>query len=176
MSRKRQREQRTPQELQEKSDHLFYEWQMLTRLEQALPREKDQLLKNAFIESGAIHGRNLVKFLYASKNPRPDDAIAEDYFRTRDVWQNARPAMPKVLEYDTFGRYANKQIAHMVYSGMPKKKWNFTPIADAVQPALERFVSMVRKDQLGHRWSTSLVCESGPRWDGLKHIIGEKKN
>lgn len=174
---KRQREQRTRQELQEKADHLFYEWQMLTTLEQKLLTEKNQILKNAFIESGAIHGRNLVKFLYnPSKKPRPDDAIAEDYFPTPDVWQKARPTMPKALEDDTFGRYANKQIAHMTYSGVPKKRWDFTAVADAIQPAVEKFISMIRNDQLADRWRNLLPRQPGPRWDELKDLVQEKQD
>jgi len=173
----KQRKQRTLDELREKSDHLFYEWQMLAYLEHELPRENHPFRKSAFIESAAIHARNLVKFLYnTDKTPREDDAIAGDFFPRPDSWTNARPAMPKALEYDTFSRHANKQIAHMTYSGTPKKKWHFATVADAIQPALEKFIGMIGNDQLGDRWRNRLPNQSGPRWDQLKRIVQHKED
>lgn len=177
--KKQQRDQRTGEELQNKSDHLFYEWKMLTEIEQAYQarRAANQFVQNLLIESFAIHGRNLVHFLYAyeGKNPpRKNDAIAEDYFPSPGVWQKARPPMPDALQYNKFGFYADKQIAHMVYSEEPKKDWDFTPIANAIQPALEKFISMIGNDQLGDRWRDDLPRQTGRRWDKLKELIQEK--
>jgi len=173
----KRRTRRTLDELGAASDHLFYEWRMLSFLEQELAKEDDRLRRNAFIESAAIHARNLVKFLYnTAHEPRKDDVIAGDFFPTLDFWRNARPPMPKVLQDEHFGRHANKQIAHMTYSGRPKKEWHFASVADGIQIALHKFVGMIGIEQLGDRWRTSLPQRSGPRWDELKRIVREKED
>jgi hypothetical protein len=180
---KQVRKPRSQEVLRTVSNRLFYEWQVLTSLAQALTTG-NQMLKNAFIESCAIHARALVKFLYAyrGKNePRIDDAIAEDYFSSPDEWQNNQPAIPRTLCYKSFGIFADKQIAHIVYTNEKnesiigqKKNWDFTEVADSIQPALEKFVSMIQKEQLGDRWLTLLENQTGPRWDELKRQVSNK--
>jgi quinol monooxygenase YgiN len=168
-----QRKQRTSTELRKITDRLFYEWQMLTNLTQALQTVTDQSLENTFIESCAIHSRALVKFLYAPKS-MPNDAIAEDLFSVSNIWTNARPTIHEDLTNENFVKFANKQIAHIIYSDEDKYKWNFIAIANAIQPALEKFIELIDKDQLGNRWSSNLNNQTGMHWEKIKLLVNSK--
>jgi hypothetical protein len=160
----KKRKPRTESELHVISNRLFYEWQMLISSAEALTAAGgNQLLKNAFIESCAIHARALIKFFFAyhDKNePRTNDAIADDFFSDSSIWQAVTPSRPVDLEYEAFGIFADKQIAHMSYTAeigeyainKGHHQWNFTVIADAIQPYLEEFISLVPADKLGDRW------------------------
>lgn len=168
---------RTNAELSAITNRLFYEWQMLASSAEALQSVKDKLIENAFIESGAIHSRALVKFLYPFEGGRlqPTDAIADDFFTmTPNKWKNACPQIPAELDYVRFGKYADKQIAHIIYSDEDKHQWDFIAIANALQPILEKFVEFVQPEQLGERWSSQLKYQTGSRWDTLKKLVAAK--
>jgi hypothetical protein len=178
------RKLRTEAELQLISNRLFYEWQMLTRSTQTLETiVDDQLLTNTLEESCAIHARALVKFLFAhqAKNePRLTDAIAEDFFSDPNEWHHD---LPPELGYEAFGIFADKQIAHIVYTdeqgdhpiNQGHHKWNFTAITNAIQPAFEKFMSMVPKEKLGDRWADLIESQPGPRWDRLRRLVRDKR-
>lgn len=173
----KKRIQRTNQELCTITNRLFYEWQMLAISAKVLQAGTDQLIENALIESCAIHSRALVKFFYpfeGTRPPRPTDAIADDFFVTPNEWKNACSKIPKELDYDTFGKYADKQIAHIIYSDEDKHQWNFTAIANALQSILEKFVELAQPEQLGDRWSSQLKHQTGLRWDMLKRLVSAK--
>jgi len=72
------------------------------------------------------------------------------------------------------GRYADKQIAHIIYSNESKHEWNFTAIADVLQPILEKFIELVQPNQLGDRWTNQLNNQTGSRWETLKSIVATK--
>jgi hypothetical protein len=111
----KKRIQKTNQELCTITNRLFYEWQMLAISAEVLQVGTEQLIENALIESCAIHSRALVKFFYpfeGTRPPKPTDAIADDFFVAPNEWKNACLKLPKELDYDTFGKYADKQIAH----------------------------------------------------------------
>jgi hypothetical protein len=173
----KKRKQRLNQELCTITNRLFYEWQMLAISAEVLRAGTEKLIENALIESSAIHSRALVKFFYPFEGKRPPrftDAIADDFFLTLDEWKNACPKIPKELDYDNFGKYADKQIAHIIYSEEEKHQWNFTLIADTLQPILEKFVGLVKPEQLGDRWSSQLKHQTGTRWETLKRLIATK--
>lgn len=184
---KKTRKRRSAAELQTITNRLFYEWQMIASLAYALEKADldDQMLINAFIESCALHARVVMKFLYAHQeraSPRSDDAVAEDFFINSVDWHNKCPTLPNALEYEAFGIFANKQIAHIVYPNARSeqfiaqghKEWNFTEIADAIQPALEKFVYLVKPEHLGERWWNLLNDQKGYRWEELKNLITAK--
>ena len=138
---------------------------------------KEPYIQNALIESCAIHSRTLVKFFYpfeGKQQTRETDAIADDFFVTTDKWKNACPKIPKELDYATFGKYADKQIAHIIYSDEDKHQWNFTLIANALQPILEKFLELVQPEQLGDRWLSQLQHQTGSRWETLKRLAAAK--
>ena len=173
----KKRTQRTNQELCTITNRLFYEWQMLAISASVIQASTEQLIENALIESCAIHSRALVKFFYPFEGTRPPkstDAIADDFFVTPNEWENACPKIPKELDYDTFGKYADKQIAHIIYSDEDKHQWNFSLIANALQPILEKFVELIQPEQLGDRWSSQLKYQMGSRWEALKRLVAAK--
>ncbi len=175
----KKRTERTNQELSTITNRLFYEWQMLALSAEMLQSDTERLIENALIESCAIHSRALVKFLYpfeGTRLPKPTDAIADDFFMTPNEWKNACPKIPKELDYDTFGKYADKQIAHIIYSDEGKHQWNFTAIANALQPILEKFVGMAQPEQLGDRWSSELKHQTGSKWETLKRLVAAKNS
>ena len=175
------RKERTAEELRGVSDRLFYEWQMLAGIAQAFEEGvDDQLIKNVLIESGAIHSRNLIDFFYGYEQKprlRSDDMVAEDLFEEPGDWPEARGSLPDALEYDGLVFYVDKQVVHMVYPQRPKRIWDFTAIADGLQPTLEKFIGMVGHDGLGDRWKQLLEHREGSlgrRWEGLRHLIEAK--
>lgn len=157
---------------------------MLTISAQVLKNISEKLFENALIESCAIHSRALVKFLYSSegtRSPQSDDAIAEDFFDDPVEWLNIRPTMSDVLSYANFGLFADKQIAHIVYSNEENiqiidenKRWDFIDISNAIQPAIEEFIGSIQLEQLGDRWLNQLNDQTGSRWDQLKNLIHMK--
>lgn len=167
------RKERTITELCKITDRLFYEWDMLTISAQELQDITDKFLESVFIESGAIHSRAPVKFLYSS-NSMSDDAIAEDFFINAKLWTDARSPMPADLTYENFVKFANRQIAHIVYTDEDKHQWNFTAIAEALQPTLEKFIESIRQDQLGERWFSLLDSQVGTYWEKFKQLVNSK--
>ena len=83
---------RSNQELVEALEHLRYEYSMLFAVAEALSSSLalNRLLKNALLESSAIHFRSLVDFLYRPANARSDDMAAEDFFADQAQWGEAR--------------------------------------------------------------------------------------
>lgn len=169
-----QRKNRTNEELRLITNKLFYEWHMLTTAAQELQTVTNKFLENAYIESGAIHSRALVKFLYSS-NSMFNDAIAEDFFAPNfNLWIKARPPIPDELTHKSFVRFTNRQVAHIVYSDEDKHDWNFTAIAEALQPTLEKFIDLIKKDKLGDRWFNLLTEQLGKYWEGCKLLVSSK--
>ena len=74
------REKRTDQDLQEVSDHLYYEIWMLTSLAHGIKSgiAGEGPIANALLEAFVTHVRVLIDFLY-NESPQPDDVIAEDF-------------------------------------------------------------------------------------------------
>jgi len=173
----KKRIQRTNQELCTITNRLFYEWQMMVFSAEMLQNSTEQFIQNALIESCAIHSRALVKFFYpfeGKRIPPLTDAIADDFFVTLNECKNACPKIPKELDYDTFGKYADKQIAHIIYNNEDKNQWNFALITNALQPMLEKFVELVQPEQLGDRWLSQLQYQTGSRWETLKKLVAAK--
>jgi len=146
---------------------------MLTISAQALHPKPDQLIENAFIESCGVHARALVKFMY-SKWSMEDDAIAEDFFDTPETWAKSRPALDQNLSQQKFVQFTNKQVAHIVYSDLDKHNWNFSAIADGLQPTLEKFIEMINTNHLGSRWFDQIAFQDEARWRNLKSLIKSK--
>ncbi len=171
----KKRIERTNQELSNITNRLFYEWQMLVLSAELLQSNIEKLIENALIESCAIHSRALVKFLYPFEGTRPPkltDAIVDDFFVPMpNKWKTACPKIPEELNYDAFGKYADRQIAHIIYSDEDKHQWNFTEIADALQPSLEKFIELTQPEHLGDRWRSELQHQSGVRWEMLKRLV-----
>ena len=182
------RKQRTNDELRKVTNRLFYEWKMLTFCVEELLKGPSQMFENAFIESGAIHARNLVKFFYPfEKKDSPlqsSDVIADDFFQSQylNEWKNTCLIQADILKYNELGGYANLQIAHIVYEEESKEpfvahghyNWQFSLIVDALQPVFEKFIDTISKETFGDRWIENLDEQEGLQWEKLKAIVNEK--
>lgn len=114
-------------------DHLGYEWWMFQAVyRELLSHTDDGPLRNALVESLAIHGRNLIDFFYTK--PGSDD-LSPTNVRSR---RETTPIPAFLAEWKT---EANKRVAHLTetrFSGY--KLWN----AEKVLRSLDALISGVR--------------------------------
>jgi len=148
---------RTPEELREASDHLYYEIGMLQSMAGVLASGAlgESQLKNAALESFALHARVLLEFCYSDKpHPVHPDVIAANFFEDASSWINERPPKTELLAgiHDRVG----KQVAHLSYKRQDvtpeDKKWSFAQIATDLQVVLDTFYYLVPRNVLGKRW------------------------
>jgi len=143
------------EELQESSNHLFYEVWMLTSVANGLASgiAGQGPIANALLESFVIHVRAIMDFLYAEK-PQSDDVIAEDFFVSPEQWTRIRPALSDVLSQAK--RRAGKEVAHLTYARLdvtPESKGlRFIEIAKEVAAVVDIFLKNVPKEKLGSAW------------------------
>jgi hypothetical protein len=115
-------------------EHLWYEIDMLLQVYELsgkkFPDELKTVLTNILIESYTIHFRNLVTFLYPTKNVRPSDVYAYHFYTPKTDWQKIAPVISPTLE-KARGR-AHREIGHLTtkrHFGTPQEKhWNFTEL------------------------------------------------
>lgn len=134
-------------------EHLTYEVNMLLISAKELIQENNpQFVANAFLECFTIHLRALIDFLWEPAKLRKDDAIATDFFKCVNLWEDIRPAFPCDLE-PARGR-TGKEIAHLTYNRMsvtPETKcWNVAKMTDAIVPVLKLFVQNAEKSRIGN--------------------------
>ena len=149
------RKQRTPEVLRKASEHLHYEYRMLTEMARVMASGKtyERAIKNSFIEAFTIHARVLLKFLY-DENPRPNDVIADDFFPTSQEWKEVRPEMTEILE-PIYGR-VGKEVAHLTYDRQyvtdEAKQWHYLQILHDIEVSFNEFLRIVPMELLGERW------------------------
>ena len=164
---------RSPDELREASNHLFYEIEMLRSTAELLGTGAfgDSQLANALIESFTIHARALIDFLYGERSR--DDVLAEDFF-PEGVWE--RPTPPANLDVDAIRRRVGKEIAHLTYDRqqvtLALKGWNYVEVGNAILRGLEEFAMRVSPDLLGERWPRT----GGHPVDAARAIVVTQSN
>jgi hypothetical protein len=79
-----------PELLDYSKEHVVYELWMFRAVGQALitPLQMSQPLRNALIESFAIHLRNLIDFFYPAQI-QADDVFAAEFFDDPHEWEKA---------------------------------------------------------------------------------------
>ena len=159
------RKQRTEQELQKASDHLFYEIWMFTSLARGMASGvfNEGIINNALLESFTVHARVILDFLFA-ENPRPDDVIAEDYFSSPDEWLKIKANKSEKL--NNIHVRVGKEVAHLTYFRQTvtseAKAWNFIEIANEINSVFSKFIKLVPKNLLGASWNKSINEEVQP--------------
>ena len=149
------------EELREYSDrHLAYEVDMLRWSGSILyayvpppvgiPPAENPLKKptsNAFLESFAIHARNLIDFLYLRnhyRNDRPTDVLLEDYLGG-ELPPQSLPAITPLLQ--NAKKMADKQVAHLASNrllyGVMDRAWAFTLIYADITTALRAVLPLL---------------------------------
>jgi hypothetical protein len=82
-------------------------------------RDEDRPLKNALLESFALHFRNLAEFLWPSKNPRRTD-VAIGHFT-----QGWSPNQPRPDDlFDRVGREVGHLTTYRLSGDHPRKRWD----------------------------------------------------
>ncbi len=149
------------EELIEMSEHLHYEIQMLVDTSRTLAllgvNELNgpilQTIRNALVESFAIHTRVLLDFLN-SKQTYDTDMIADHYFDDPMEWKKARPKNTPLLE--SVHSRVGKEIAHLSYNRLKdeyaNKEWS-TKIAKDVVVTLDKFVCVVPSKRISPSFS-----------------------
>jgi hypothetical protein len=101
-------------------------------------------LRNALIESFAIHSRALIWFLYPPDGMKKDDVASIDY----GLSKRSRPT-----ELDGWYRQASKQVAHTTTERLDlmseNKKWSFREITSKLTTELTMFVRAARSERIG---------------------------
>jgi hypothetical protein len=148
----RERPKRTDDELLAVSRHLLYEIEMLAhtaswlytitvRADDPDPKIRSTL-RNAMLESWALHVRNLLSFIYDDR-PGKGAAIAADF--VDDDWQQLRGDPPPVLRLAR--AKASKEIAHLLYGRAElsdeQRTWHLAPILVELSKVLHRFLQSV---------------------------------
>ena len=122
---------RTDRQLEDASEHVNYELDMLAATISFLSKgsgETNQHTWNAYLESFVIHLRSVIDFLYPPTNHKQDDILAEDYVTNVAEWNNDRPAKTNLLR-DAKTK-ADKQVAHLTYARVSADKdWNWEGIS-----------------------------------------------
>jgi hypothetical protein len=169
------RKQRTPEVLRSASDHLHYEFTRFNSLADVVMSGVlgQGPLHDAALESFTLHARLLVHFLY-SKDPQPDDVIAEDYFGELSQWLEKRPGKTGTLEM--IHKRVAKEVAHLTYARLEvapgDKPWPVDQIAVDINMAFKVFLEHVSKDRLSPKWeSVKLV-----RWHLLLRPLDPTAN
>lgn len=131
--------------------HLEYEYRMLWSTASLLSRYQDmpalsddnQDAANSFLESFAVHARNLKEFFFHS--PSEDNVRAEHFFSDPEVWKKGRLPMP--TEIKEIDRLANKQISHLTYARVAlnddERTWNVAQITNAFGAEMSRFTRLL---------------------------------
>jgi hypothetical protein len=122
--------------------HLSYEIDMLYRTAGYLRVGQASAFNNAFVDSYALHLRNLVEFVYWKQPKDPDGLSAVDFVRARVAWLTARGRPPAVLT--AANERANKQIAHFTKKrfadGAVEKQWRPSVEISALLVGLRLFL------------------------------------
>jgi hypothetical protein len=159
----RRRVGRTKQELQQASGHVRYEIWMLEATMSFLSKPAgatDQVTWNAYIESFALHLRNLIEFFYTMG--QADNISAELYVSDVAQWEKDRG--PKTPFLSGEKRRANKRVEHLSFGRLrtDEEGWRWAEIRAALQPVMKCFLSHLSAER--KRWfeGTGLEEPSGP--------------
>jgi hypothetical protein len=124
-------------------EHVQYEIDMLRNCHNFLSRlsPQQQLLINVFLESFAIHARNLFYFFYTGINKRTkDDIIAEDFITNKKLFRSTRTSK---RELKIILKKTAKQIAHISYYrclyNKRTKPWKFGDLYQKLEITIEAF-------------------------------------
>jgi len=108
-----------------------------------------QPIRNALIESFAIHVRNLFIFFYGNnKLRRNDDIVAEDYSINKKEFRTHRTKKAN-LNYLT--KRVAKQVAHLTYHravyNKKTKPWKITDILTKMNKTIDAFINSLPEEQ-----------------------------
>jgi hypothetical protein len=119
-------------------EHVVYELQMLAIVGAEIPNKKGYDL-SAYLESFAIHLRNLIDFFFAD-SPRPDDVVAADFFDNPSAWN-----VQITPDLQAARVRANKEVGHLTLqrkgSTDSTKPWPIDIYFNGLKPVVHQFVA-----------------------------------
>jgi len=139
-------------------EHLYYELEMVFFtapfcVHYREPKNVDeQVIKNALLESFAIHVRVLKAFLFDPRL-RLDDVIADDYVADPGEWRRAREPVPEILMRAS--ERTGGEVAHLTtrrQSEPAAKHWPLQELLQALTPPVCRFIAMTPAARLDWRF------------------------
>jgi hypothetical protein len=169
-------------ELLDYSDgHLLYEIEMFHWLASILPGKKESNECSAFVESYALHLRNLIDFFYTE--PTDDDVVAKYFYDDPSKW-NPGPKSPAL---DIAKKRANKEVSHLTKARMnvtpTDKLWWTDNLFSDIQKVAQSFLAGASPKKLGPKVTafitahynaptatTLLPSEYSPRTNVTAHI------
>lgn len=153
----RARRRRTSTELVDGSEHVHYEWYMLTgavlTIAELLPPTvadwRWETKRNAALESFAVHARNLFVFAHAT-NPKEQDMHAIDWIAK---WRSVCPPWPFAQTLDILERGA-REIVHLSWDRVLVKNtaWPMAKVVNHFADVGDAFVKHVDSAHLHQKW------------------------
>jgi hypothetical protein len=140
-------------------EHLQHEIGMLLGTIQLFPEFTNQsdadlravVLRNAVVESFAIHLRNIIAFLYERpQKQRQEGLVAEHYVRDVQAWRTARGPQGALLKKAR--SRADREIAHLTtrrfFGNPPEKRWEALLLLKVLTPPLRTFRAHAQEDRI----------------------------
>lgn len=163
---KKARLTRTPNVLQEAMKHVRYEIDMLGATASYLAKGlSDDTIKNACLESFAIHTRALIDFFFpGSTDPRLDDILSVDFFNPPARWTSGYPTYPyPPADLADIRPKVHKRVAHLTYERiLLQVDWPFVQIKDQIETVFADFQSRLREEP-----ELSRILSSVPHYSEL---------
>jgi hypothetical protein len=141
--------------------HLLHEIEMFRWLASELPGKEASNECSAFVESFALHLRNLIDFFYAE--PFDDDVVAEYFYDDPSKWR--RGTTPPVLR--AAKKRADKEANHLTKARMnvtaTDKIWRTAELYVEIQKVAQKFEAEASRKKLGPKVIAFITAHfSGP--------------
>jgi hypothetical protein len=139
-----------PELLDYSKEHVVYELWMFRAVGQALitPLQMSQPLRNALIESFAIHLRNLIDFFYPAQI-QADDVFAAEFFDDPHEWEKVSTISSALSSARI---RAHKEVSHLTRKRIagtpPEKGWNVPELMREMKGVLNQFTRSASSKKL----------------------------
>jgi len=143
---------KTPEELRDFYDAIYYEIKMLNDVADEIPNYLKGVIHDALVESFVIHARVLIDFLYGYPNPDPKkhDIIAREFLVSSNNWSSKLPGDLKEVK-----ERADKLAAHLTCDRVIKyrydKGWQITQIRNSLNVIFDDWFKKVPPDRIGEK-------------------------
>jgi len=114
---------------------------------------RNDLLRNVFIETFILHTRNLYEFFYRQKKnqPRVDDMIVDDFLSNkRLIIFRANRTKKTEIDRIFIKKRADKELAHISYYRLRKtpttKAWKIPEIYNQMQKTIKAFLGVINDE------------------------------
>jgi len=129
-------------------EHLLYELQIFQWIVNNFPTEAS-FQRSVFVESFAVHLRNLIDFFYTSPlKAQGDDIVAGDFFNSPGEWNPG--TIPTTL--DSARQRANKEVSHITYkrksANDTTKPWPVSDLFSEVNAVSRQFAAEASRNKL----------------------------